>query len=87
MSSIHNVESRCPFDILLVKELKKERDKVIANCLECLSMRQKTIVNHSLQGKSNKEIMELMGLTASQFNSSKTRAVKKIKAFLLSSTS
>jgi len=81
-ASIDYIEAKCPFGIALSKELKKERDKTISNSLKILNPRQKEIITHSLNGKSNKEITEIMGLTTSQFSSAKTRAIKKIKWFL-----
>ena len=82
LASLNIFDSKCPLDYALSRELINDRNRILYRHLNQLNPKQKAIFTYSLEGKSNKEIMEIMGITTSEFHSNRRRGIKKIKTLI-----
>lgn len=81
--SLNYIDSKCPLGSVLAKEIKHEQKKILSSCDSFLNDKQKTILNYSLSGKSNKEIINALNITSGDFYANKRRIIKKIKKSLI----
>lgn len=72
----------CPRNLALENEILEERKNTILEMASTLKGKQRLLFDHSLDGKSKKEIMELMNINGSNFQATKSRVIKKLKKFL-----
>jgi RNA polymerase sigma factor (sigma-70 family) len=82
LASLNHFDAKCPLDYALSREILDERNAMLNRFSKYLNPKQKALFNHSLEGKSNKEIMEIMGINPRDFYSTKGRTIKKLKSLI-----
>ena len=81
---IKDTESKCPFGIVLEKELLSERKKILSEMSKKLKGNQKKLFDLSLLGNSKNEIMEIMKITSMNYNATKTRVIQRLRFLFFS---
>ena len=79
LSFINSVDDLCPLSLAIESECKKERSDLVNKITLKLPPRQKTLIKHSLSGKSKKEIMQIMSISSNNYNAIKSRAISLFK--------
>ncbi len=82
LASLNHFDAKCPLDYALSREMFNERNAMLNRFSKYLNPKQKALFDHSLAGKSSKEIMEIMGIKPRDYYSTKRRAIKKIKSLI-----
>lgn len=82
---LNKVDENIPFNILLKKELQKEKEKIINDIKDNrMTKGEKKFFEYQLNGWSKKDIMYAMKITATYYNVWKSRVIARLKENIIS---